>query len=82
MNGKSDETLSRKSEERTSSRVEPIFGLFHARSDSQSRRGRERPLGKLQRPRASMQAGVTGTTMMTIRGRPLPELQISTRNRR
>jgi hypothetical protein len=37
---------------------------------------------KLQRPRASMQAGVTGTTMMTIRVRPLPELQIATRNRR
>ena len=37
---------------------------------------------KLQRPRASMQAGVTGTTTMTIRVRPLPELQISTRNRR
>ena len=32
---------------------------------------------KLQRPRASMQAGVTGTTTMTIRVRPLPELQIS-----
>jgi len=36
MNGKSDETLSRKSEERTSSHVEPIFGLFRVRSDSQS----------------------------------------------
>ena len=45
MNGKSDETLSKKSEERTSSRVEPIFGLFFVRSDSQSRCGRERPLG-------------------------------------
>ena len=33
MNGKSDETLSRKSEERTSSRVEPIFGLFRVRSE-------------------------------------------------
>ena len=82
MNGKSDETLSRKSEERTSSHVEPIFGLFRVRSDSQSRCGGERPLGKLQRPRASMQAGVTGTITMTIRVRPLPELQISNRNRR
>ena len=81
MNGKSDETLSRKSEERTSSRVEPIFGLFRVSRQPEPMRPGE-AARKLQKPRASMQAGVTETTTMTIRVRPLPELQISNRNRR
>ena len=74
MNGKSDKTLSKKAK---NGRAAANFRFVSRESDSQSRCEGE-TVRKFQRPRASMQAGVTGTTMMTIRVRPLPELQSST----
>ena len=82
MNGNRTKRSPKKGEERTSSRVEPNFRLV-SREERQPEPMRPgETVRKLQRPRASMQAGVTGTTTMTIRVRPLPELQISNRNRR
>ena len=78
MKGRSDETLSKKP--RTD--AQPPRPSFRVRSDSQSRCGRERPLGNSRAPEPIMQAGATGATTMTIRVRPLPERQISNRNRR
>ena len=77
MNGKSDETLSKKAKNgRAAARTNFRFVSREERQPEPMRPGET--VRKLQRPRASMQAGVTGTTTMTIRVRPLPELQIST----
>jgi hypothetical protein len=68
MNGKSGEALSKKAKNGRVAASNQFSARF-VRSDSQSRCAGE-TARKLQRPRASMQAGVTGTTTMTVRVRP------------
>jgi hypothetical protein len=68
MSAQSDEALSKTAKDGRTAASNQFSARF-VRSYSWSRCAGE-TARKLQRPRASMQAGVTGTTTMTVRVRP------------